>query len=72
MSAMYDERRDMFFLATAEAEGRPNCPRYIHTLRTAWRSAFVPRPGHAPPVPEWKTKEWARDVLPADDPARGQ
>jgi predicted pyridoxine 5'-phosphate oxidase superfamily flavin-nucleotide-binding protein len=48
----------------------PNCPRYIHKLQAVERSAFVPRPGCTPPVPPWKTSELARDVLPADDPAR--
>jgi predicted pyridoxine 5'-phosphate oxidase superfamily flavin-nucleotide-binding protein len=48
----------------------PNCPRYIHRLQAVERSAFVPRPGCTPPVPDWKTSELARDVLPAGDPAR--
>jgi hypothetical protein len=33
------------------------------------RSKFVPRDGCEPPVPTWKKKDWARDVLPAGDPA---
>jgi len=49
----------------------PNCPRYVHRLRTEERSPYVPREGGAPPVPGWKRAEWARDVLPARDPARG-
>lgn len=49
----------------------PNCPRYIHRYQLVERSAFVPRAGIAPPVPGWKQAEWARDVLPAGDPARG-
>jgi uncharacterized protein len=48
----------------------PNCPRYIHRMELAERSRFVPRPGEEAPVPAWKQTEWARDVLPADDPAR--
>jgi uncharacterized protein len=48
----------------------PNCPRYIHQYRLAQRSSFVPRAEHATPVPAWKQSEWARDVLPANDPAR--
>ncbi len=48
----------------------PNCPRYIHRLRPVERSAFVPRPGCTPPVPDWKRSDLARDVLPARDPAR--
>jgi predicted pyridoxine 5'-phosphate oxidase superfamily flavin-nucleotide-binding protein len=42
----------------------PNCPRYIHRRVLAERSPYVPRDGTAPPVPEWKRAEWARDVLP--------
>jgi predicted pyridoxine 5'-phosphate oxidase superfamily flavin-nucleotide-binding protein len=48
----------------------PNCPRYIHEYRLVERSRFVPRAGAEPPVPDWKRRDWARDVLPAGDPAR--
>ena len=47
----------------------PNCPRYIHKLQLVERSRFTPRAECEPPVPEWKLREWARDVLPAGDPA---
>ena len=48
----------------------PNCPRYIPKYQLVERSAFIPRPGHTPPVPDWKRADWARDVLPAGDPAQ--
>jgi len=48
----------------------PNCPRYIHRMELVERSRFVPRAECEVPVPGWKRTEWARDVLPADDPAR--
>jgi len=48
----------------------PNCPRYIHRMAQVERSRFVPRADCATPVPAWKRSEWARDVLPEDDPAR--
>ena len=48
----------------------PNCPRYIHKYQLVERSAFVPRVGTSTPIPGWKQSDWARDVLPADDPAR--
>ncbi len=48
----------------------PNCPRYIHRHQLVERSAFVPRAHEATPIPGWKQSEWARDVLPANDPAR--
>jgi uncharacterized protein len=47
----------------------PNCPRYIHRYALVERSTFVPRAGRGTPVPDWKRREWARDVLPAGDPA---
>jgi len=48
----------------------PNCPRYIHRMQLVERSRFVPRPAEETPVPEWKRADWARDALPAGDPAR--
>jgi len=48
----------------------PNCPRYIHKLELVERSRFVPQTGCEPPVPEWKRRDWAVDVLPAGDPTR--
>lgn len=48
----------------------PNCPRYIHHYRLVERSHFVPEIDRQPPVPAWKTREWSRDVLPENDPAR--
>jgi len=48
----------------------PNCPRYIHRYELVERSRYVPAAGMEPPVPEWKTRDWARDVLPTSDQAR--
>lgn len=48
----------------------PNCPRYIHKYALLERSAYVPRAGVEAPIPGWKQTVWARDVLPASDPAR--
>jgi predicted pyridoxine 5'-phosphate oxidase superfamily flavin-nucleotide-binding protein len=50
----------------------PNCPRYIHQYELVERSRFVPKTGCATPVPEWKRREWAQDVLAADDPANAE
>jgi hypothetical protein len=47
----------------------PNCPRYIHKYALVERSQFVPREGTSPPIPKWKQMDWARDVLPHNDPA---
>jgi uncharacterized protein len=48
----------------------PNCPRYIHKYQLVQRSLFVPHAAVATPVPAWKESDWARDVLPVNDPAR--
>ena len=48
----------------------PNCPRYIHHMKLAERSSFVPRQGCQTPVPGWKRAPWAKDVLATNDPAR--
>ena len=47
----------------------PNCPRYIHHYALVERSRFVPKENCETPIPDWKRREWARDVLAADDPA---
>jgi uncharacterized protein len=47
----------------------PNCPRYIHKYQLVERSRFVPHSAANTPIPAWKTSDWARDVLPANDPA---
>jgi uncharacterized protein len=49
----------------------PNCPRYIPRMALVEPSAYVPREGHMPPVPQWKNVPALREVLPAGDPARG-
>jgi uncharacterized protein len=54
----------MFAVRVRAREVFPNCPRYIHRMALVERSRFVPRAGVEPPVPEWKTRDWARDVLP--------
>ena len=48
----------------------PNCPRYIHKMKPVETSPFVPQAGCETPIPNWKRSEWARDVLPENDPAR--
>jgi uncharacterized protein len=48
----------------------PNCPRYIHHYALVQRSRFVPKAACETPVPAWKTREWSRDALPEQDPAR--
>lgn len=58
------------FMTEVRAEAvYPNCPRYIHRYELVERSRFVPHEDAVTPIPEWKRADWARDVLPADDPA---
>ena len=59
-----------FVVRVRAREVFPNCPRYIHRYTLVERSRYVPAAGIEPPVPEWKTREWARDVLPSSDQAR--
>jgi uncharacterized protein len=58
-----------FVVVVAIREVFPNCPRYIHKYTLVERSPFVPREGTVPPIPKWKQMDWARDVLPHNDPA---
>ena len=44
----------------------PNCPRYIHKMELIEHSTYAPRPGHEPPVPEWKQMPIFRDALPGE------
>ena len=48
----------------------PNCPRYIPELQMVAPSVHPPAPGHVPPPPAWKSRDYIRDVLPANDPHR--
>jgi predicted pyridoxine 5'-phosphate oxidase superfamily flavin-nucleotide-binding protein len=49
----------------------PNCPRYVPDLVEGAPSPYVPRKGEGtPPPPEWKSRDYIRDILPADDPHR--
>jgi predicted pyridoxine 5'-phosphate oxidase superfamily flavin-nucleotide-binding protein len=59
-----------FIVRVAAREVFPNCPRYIHRYELVERSRYVPRPQEQTPVPDWKRRDWARDVLPAGDTAR--
>jgi uncharacterized protein len=61
-----------FIMRVRAREVFPNCPRYIHKYQLVERSRFVPKASYSTPVPGWKRFEWARDVLPANDPARSE
>jgi predicted pyridoxine 5'-phosphate oxidase superfamily flavin-nucleotide-binding protein len=57
-----------FVVRVRAREVFPNCPRYIHRYRLEERSHFVPRAGIKTPVHGWKSRDWARDVLPGPGP----
>jgi len=46
----------------------PNCPRYVPDFLGGTPSPYAPRPGYDPPAPEWKSRDYIRDILPRDDP----
>jgi uncharacterized protein len=48
----------------------PNCPRYIPDLAGGAPSAHLPRPDGSQVPPEWKGRDYIRDILPRDDPHR--
>lgn len=66
--ARYPEAQ--FVVRVEAARIFPNCPRYIHKYQLVERSPYVPKAALPTPIPAWKQSEWARDVLPARDPAR--
>ncbi|MFL5251503.1 MAG: pyridoxamine 5'-phosphate oxidase family protein [Rhodopila sp.] len=45
-----------------------NCPRSVHNLEQGELLAYLPRPGYDAPAPEWKSRDYIRDILPAADP----
>ncbi len=69
LMATYPEAQ--FIVRVEATQVFPNCPRYIHRMALVERSRFVPRTECETPVPGWKRTEWAQDVLPQGDPARG-
>jgi predicted pyridoxine 5'-phosphate oxidase superfamily flavin-nucleotide-binding protein len=68
--AAYPEAQLIVRVRVSEVFG--NCPRYIHKLQLVERSRFVPRAACQTPVPDWKSDNWARDVLAPNDPARAE
>jgi uncharacterized protein len=65
-----DYQGAQFVVRVRATEVFPNCPRYIHRMQMVELSQFVPRAECETPVPEWKRRQWSRDVLPTGDPAR--
>jgi len=53
-----------------ECEMFSNCPRAVHDLESGRLSSYLPHPGYEPPAPEWKNRDYIRDILPVNDPHR--
>ncbi|MBS0644402.1 MAG: pyridoxamine 5'-phosphate oxidase family protein [Proteobacteria bacterium] len=47
-----------------------NCPRSVHDLEQGELSPYLPRPGYDTPAPQWKSRDYIKDILPAGDPHR--
>ena len=47
-----------------------NCPRSVHDLGNDRLSPYMPEAGYDPPPPEWKSRDYLKDILPRDDPHR--
>jgi uncharacterized protein len=40
-----------------------NCPRYVPKMEIVEHSIYAPRVDYTPPEPEWKSRDYIRDVL---------
>ena len=61
------------FVVRINCEIYPNCPRYIPNLEKDESSAYVPRKGKGiPPAPEWKERDYIKNILPKDDPHKSR
>ncbi|MFB6421188.1 MULTISPECIES: pyridoxamine 5'-phosphate oxidase family protein [Bradyrhizobium] len=61
------------FVVRIECELYPNCPRYIPDIAGNAASPHVPREqAGLPPAPEWKRRDYIRNILPANDPHRDE
>jgi len=57
------------FVVRIKCEIYPNCPRYLPNLAEKKASPHIPRKGQGtPPPPEWKGRDYIRDILPEHDP----
>jgi predicted pyridoxine 5'-phosphate oxidase superfamily flavin-nucleotide-binding protein len=45
----------------------PNCPRYIHKMAMLEPSVYTPQAGAVAPIPDWKKRDYYREVLPPRD-----
>jgi predicted pyridoxine 5'-phosphate oxidase superfamily flavin-nucleotide-binding protein len=74
---LYDHPRLMDFPGAkmvVRVEAReifPNCPRYIPDLGGGTPSPYLPEAGRPLTKPDWKDRDYIRDILPERDPHRG-
>jgi hypothetical protein len=40
-----------------------NCPRSVPTMELVEHSPYLPREGYKPPQPEWKKRDYIRDII---------
>lgn len=53
-----------------ECEMYSNCPRSVHDLEGGQLSPYLPRENYVTPPPEWKSRDYIKDILPENDPHR--
>ena len=57
------------FIIRIKCEIYPNCPRYLPNFENKKPSVYVPRKGEKiPPSPEWKKRDYIKNILPKNDP----
>ena len=57
------------FVVRIKCEIYPNCHRYIPNLKNDKMSEYTPRKEEGtPPDPEWKERDYIKNILPKDDP----
>ena len=57
------------FVVRISCEIYPNCNRYVPNLEKNKLSIYTPRKGKGvPPVPEWKERDYIKNILPRNDP----
>ena len=57
------------FVVRIKCEIYPNCPRYVPDLNNDELSVYTPREEEGTtPVPEWKERDYIKNILPKDDP----
>ena len=40
-----------------------NCPRSVPNMEMIEHSPYLPREGYSPPQPEWKSRDYVKDII---------